>query len=242
MTEPTKTRLQTLGWAWGLVLATAAFVGSYFLVPGFNGFEPGQFPRVIDEPPVQPSGYAFAIWGLIYLWLVIAALFGAIRRAEDSDWSAYRPWMILSLGVGATWLPVASVSPLLATALIFAMLAAALKAVFRVGITDRWLQQAPVAIYAGWLTAAACVALGVVLGGYGILPPTPAALLSLILALLIALTVQYRLHRAPEYGLTVIWALVGVIVQNTDPLNTAVVGLCILGIIAILGLRGTDTE
>ncbi|WP_425070741.1 hypothetical protein [Sagittula sp. S175] len=238
LTDPTKNRL----WAYGLVLATAAFIGSYFVVPGFNGFEPTQFPKVIEEPPVQPSGYAFAIWGMIYVWLVIAAVFGALKRPEDPDWAAYRPWMVLSLGIGATWLPVASVSPLLAMALIFGMLAAALKAVFRLGVTDRWLQQAPVAIYAGWLTAAACVALGVLLGGYNILPPTPAALISLILALLIALTVQYRLHRAPEYGLTVIWALVGVIVQNTGPLNAAVVGLCVIGIIGILGLRGTDTE
>lgn len=238
LSDPTKYRL----WAWGLALATAAFIGSYFIVPDFNGFEARQFPVRIDEPPVQPSGYAFAIWGLIYVWLVIAALFGAIRRADDPDWAAYRPWMVLSLALGATWLPVASVTPLLATVLIFAMLAAALKAVFRVGVTDRWLQQAPVAIYAGWLTAAACVGLGVVIGGYGILPPTPAALLCLVLALVIALTVQYRLHRAPEYGLTVIWALVGVIIQNTDPLNAAVFGLCVIGIIAILGLRGTDTE
>ncbi|MFW2586707.1 hypothetical protein [Sagittula sp. SSi028] len=229
-------------WAYVTLLATAAFIASYFVVPDFNGFTADQFPVVIEEPPVQPSGYAFAIWGVIYVWLVIAAVMGALRRADDPDWADYRPWMSLSLALGAFWLPLASVSPVLSVPLIFAMLWAALRAVFRVGVTDRWLQQAPVAIYAGWLTAAACVGLGVVLGGYGILPPTPAALLCLVLALAIALVVQYRLHRAPEYGVTVIWALVGVIVQNTNPLNAAVVGLSVIGILAILGLRSTDTE
>ena len=59
---------------------------------------------------------------------------------------------------------------------------------------------------------------------------------------MIAVTVQYRLHRAPEYGITVIWALVGVIVENMQPFNAAVAGLSLLGIVAILSLRATDTE
>ena len=42
--------------------------------------------------------------------------------------------------------------------------------------------------------------------------------------------------------MTVIWALVGVIVSNTQPVNIAVLGLAVLGIVAILALRGTDTE
>ena len=44
-----------------------------------------------------------------------------------------------------------------------------------------WLQARPVALYAGWLTAATGVAIGVALGGYGVLPAQWAAiLLSLI--------------------------------------------------------------
>ena len=37
-------------------------------------------------------------------------------------------------------------------------------------------------------------------------------------------------------------ALVAVIVANSSPLNIAVVGLSVVGIFAILALRGTDTE
>ncbi|MBV2361273.1 hypothetical protein KUH32_16025 [Thalassococcus sp. CAU 1522] len=229
-------------WA-ALVLAAAlAFVVSPLLAPGFNGFEADQFPVPQDAPPVQPAGYAFGIWGLIYAWLVVGAGFGLLRRSADPDWAPMRPPLTLSLAVGATWLPIAQVSPIAATVLIWVMLAAVLVSLFRVGDTDRWLQQAPVAIYAGWLTAASCVALGLLLGGYGLLDGTPAALVALALALGIALVVQYRLHRAPEYGITVIWALVGVIVANSQPFNAAVAGLAILGIFAILALRGTDTE
>ena len=136
----------------------------------------------------------------------------------------------------------ATQSVLVATVLIWAMLGTALLALFRAGDMDRWWQQAPVAIYAGWLTAASSVSIGLVLAGYGLMPQTPAALVALVLGLGIALVVQYSLHRAPEYGVTVIWALVGVIVANTAPTNVAVVGLCVLGIGAILALRGTDTQ
>ena len=229
-------------WAILTALATIAFVVSPFLVPGFDGFEPSQFPVPQEDPPVQPAGYAFAIWGLIYAWLVIGAGFGALVRASDPDWAAMRPPLFASLALGAAWLPVAQVAPIPATVLIWAMLGLALLALFRVGDTDRWLQQAPVAIYAGWLTAASCVALGLVLAGYDWLDQTVAALVSLTVALGIAVPAQYLLHRAPEYGITVIWALVAIIVANSQPFNAAVAGLALIGIVVILGLRGTDTE
>ncbi|MGR3495070.1 hypothetical protein [Citreimonas sp.] len=229
-------------WAILLAVAAIAFAAAPILTSGFNGFDPSQFPVPQDNPPVQPAGYAFSIWGLIYAWLLVGALFGLVRRMNDPDWAPMRPPLVVSLAVGSIWLWVAQLSPVAATVLIWVMLAGALLSLFRVGDTDRWLQQAPVAIYAGWLTAASCVSLGLLIAGYGLLPATPAALVALGFALVIAVAAQYALHRAPEYGVTVIWALIGVIVANSQPFNAAVVGLAVLGILAILGLRGTDTE
>lgn len=229
-------------WALLCLLAAVSFAASPWLAPGFNGFEPSQFPVPLEDPPVQPAGYAFAIWGLIYVWLIVGTGFGLLRRGDDIDWAPMRKPLFVSLAVGTTWLPVAQLSPVLATVLIWIMLASALVALSRVGDTDRWLQEGPVAVYAGWLTAASCVALGVLIGGYGWMPPTPAALLSLALCLALSVTVQYRLHRAPEYGITVIWALVGVVVANWQPFNAAVTLLALVAMIAILGVRATDTE
>lgn len=229
---------------WAILCAVAAltFAASPWLAPGFNGFEASQFPVPLEDPPVQPAGYAFAIWGLIFLWLIVGTVFGAALRGDDVDWAPMRRPLFASLALGTGWLPLAQVSPVLSTLLIWAMLATALMALFRAGDTDRWLQQAPVAIYAGWLTAASCVALGVIIGGYGLLPPTPAALLALLVCAAIAVVMQYRLHRAPEYGITVIWALVGVVVANSAPFNAAVTLLAVVAMVAILGVRRTDTE
>lgn len=229
-------------WAILLALAAIAFAAAPFVTAGFNGFDPSDFPVPQKDPPVEPAGYAFSIWGLIYAWLVVGALFGLVRRMDDPDWAPMRPPLVISLAIGSVWLWIAQMSPIAATVLIWIMLASALVSLFRVGDTDRWLQQAPVAIYAGWLTAASCVSLGLLLAGHGLLGPTPAALVSLGLALVLAVATQYALHRAPEYGVTVIWALIGVIVANSQPFNAAVAGLALLGIVLILGLRSTDTE
>ncbi|MDO6587563.1 hypothetical protein Q4543_18790 [Salipiger sp. 1_MG-2023] len=229
-------------WAALVFLASLAFAAGPFLVPDFGGFDPNAFPVPQDNPTVQPAGYAFAIWALIYLWLLVGTGFGLIKRADDPDWQPHRKPLFLALAVGAIWLPAAKLSPLVATVLIWVMLIASLIALFRAGDMDRWMQTSPIAMLAGWLSAAAPVSIGLVLGGYGLLPETPAALVGLAIALALALVVQYRLHRAPLYGITVIWALVAVIVANTAPLNIAVAGLAGLGIGAILALRGTDTE
>ncbi len=229
-------------WAFVVLCAAVGFVASPILTPGFAGFSPDQFPVPQDNPPVQPSGYAFSIWGLIYAWLLAGSGFGLLRRSDDVDWADMRPPLFASLVIGAFWLPVANISPIWATVLIWMMLGTSLVSLFRVGDTDRYLQQAPIAVYAGWLTAAGSVSIGLLLGGYGLLDETFAALIALILALAVTLTMQYRLHRAPEYGVTVIWALIAIIVANRQPFNVAVTGVAVIGIVAILALRGTDTE
>ncbi len=229
-------------WPIAHLVAALLFAAAPFFTPGFGGFRADQFPVPQVDAPVQPAGYAFAIWGLIYLWLIAGALVGLRRGPEDADWRAMRPAIVLSLALGAPWLYVATQSVIAASVLIWMMLITALIALFRTGATDRWFQQAPVAVYAGWLTAASCVSLGLLLGGYGITGPIVAAIIALLVAIVIAALVQYRLHRAPEYGLAVIWALVGVIVANAQPLNIAVAGLAALGIVLLLGLRTLDTE
>ena len=198
-----------------LLLLTIAFAVSPAFTPGFGGYDPTQFPLMVARPAILPAGYAFAIWGLIYLWLILHGLFGLAQRAEDPDWSATRLPLGASVAIGAIWLAVAVRSPVMASVLIVAMLILALAALVRAPARpDRWLLLAPLAIYAGWLTAATGVSLGVLITGYGWLPDTAAAILMLGLVLVAAVLVQLRLHRAPEYGLTVIWAAVAVIVAN----------------------------
>lgn len=216
------------------LIAAIAFFLSPILSSGFSGFSPGQFPIPQVDPPVQPAGYAFSIWGLIYLALLVGAVYGLFRRANDAGWGRARWPLIASLVIGAAWIPVANRSVFGATVLIWLMLMTAVLALRAAGKDDRLWLRSPIALYAGWLTAASCVALGLMLAGYGWLGGTSAALICIALALAIAVLVQSARPDTPEYSLTVIWALVGVIVSNTDPLNWLVVGLCAIGIAVLL--------
>lgn len=215
------------------LLAAIAFFLSPVLSSGFNGFSASQFPIPQVDPPVQPAGFAFSIWGLIYLALLAGAVFGVTKRASHPGWDSARGPLIASLAVGAAWIPVANSSVFGATLLIWIMLVTAVLALKAAGRQDRLFLRAPIALYAGWLTAASCVSIGLVLAGYGWLGGTAAALLSISLALVIAIAVQVARPDTPEYSSAVIWALVGVIVSNTEPLNVPVLALCAVGIAAL---------
>ena len=174
-----------------VLTAGMAFAISPFLTDGFNGFTADQFPIPQVDAPIQPAGWAFSIWGLIYVWLLIHAVFGMV------------------------------------------MLIAALIALHLSPRSDRGTAQAPVASYAGWLTAASFVSLGLTLAGYGILLDAVGwAGVGLIALSGFAIAYQRYLDRAPEYSLTVIWALCGVVAGNLAG-RPVIAGLAVVAIAAL---------
>jgi hypothetical protein len=221
------------------LLATVAFLASPFLADPFTGFDPDRFPVPQIDPPVQPAGYAFSIWGLIYAWLAVLALVGVTTRRSDAAWQPVHLPLTLSLGPGALWLWVAGFAPLAATVLIFWMLGCAIWALLRSPGQDRWLLRVPVALYAGWLTAAAHVSLGVALGGYGLASGEMAAVIAVAGATLVALVVGWLRADAPEYSVAVIWAFVAVIVANMPgALPVAGATLVALALVVAMTARG----
>jgi len=212
-----------------VLLLAIAFAISPIWVPEFGGFDAEQFPIPQTDPSVQPAGYAFAIWGLIYVWLILGAVFGVWRRWSDPSWAAMRGPLAVSLAVGAVWLPVAVLSPVWATILIWAMLLSALWALWRSPVADGWAAAMPLGLYAGWLSAASFVALGLMLAGYGWTSDAVAAVLMITAATGLAFAVQFRLGRAPTYGLGVIWALVAIAVRGGFDLSSLSVLLALLG-------------
>jgi hypothetical protein len=222
-------------YAWLTLILTATFVVSPAFTNPFMGFTADQLPYPQIDPPVQPAGYAFAIWGLIYSWLVVSAVFGVWKRRSDAAWDHVRAPLMISLAVGTPWLAIANASAVWATITIFIMSAAAIVALIRAPKVDGWWLQAPVGIYAGWLTAASFVSLGSTAAGYGIaLGSLGWAYLAIILALGVTLAVIARKPTAPEYGITVIWALTGIIVANLS----GAVGVMILAAAGIIVVAG----
>ncbi len=216
-----------------LLLATVAFGVAPFVTPPFTGYDPSMFPVPIVRPSIQPAGYAFSIWSVIYLWLIAHAGFGLWKRAETLAWVAVRLPLTVALLVGTVWLWIAGQSAIWGTVTIWVMAGAAILAFLRADpAVDRWILSGPTAIFAGWLSAASAVSTGVLIAGYGWLSDTASAAAMLALVLVIAVTVQMRRPAMPVYGLTVIWALVGIIVVNRND-NLTVAGLAGAGVVVM---------
>lgn len=222
-----------------LFVAAVAFALGPFATPGFNGFEPDQFPIPQGDPPAQPAGYAFAIWGVIYVWLIVGAGFQLFARADTPDWQPMRLPLIVSLVLGAPWLAVAQLSPVWATVLIWLMWGFAVLAFLRAPARDDWFGHWPVGLYAGWLTGAASVSLALLAAGYGFTGPVTAAVLVLLLALGLGLAVIRARPSAPGYPIALIWALIGVAVANWPDGSMIALTLALLAtvILALFTLR-----
>ncbi len=217
-----------------LLVATIAFGIAPFVTPPFTGYDPDLFPVRIERPSIQPAGYAFSIWSVIYLWLIAHAAFGLWKRVQDPAWHVVRLPLTLAVLIGSVWLAIAGSTAIWGTVTIWLMAGAAILAFLRADPdVDRWMLSGPTAIFAGWLTAAAAVSTGVLMAGYGWLSDTQSAAAMLALVLVIAITVQMRRPAMPVYGLTVIWALVGVVVANWTP-NLTVAVLAASGIAIML--------
>lgn len=146
--------------------------------------------------------------------------------------------LALSLAVGTIWLPVALVSPIWATILIWIMLMAALVALYRSEqAAPAWIARWPLGFYAGWLSAASFVSIGLLLAGYGFVGELQAAVIALLLATIFAAYNTLRLRSWP-YALAVSWGFAGIAVANLDyavPLTVAAViaAAIVLGLTAL---------
>lgn len=223
-----------------LVLSIAFAISPAFTAP-FSGFTPDQLPNPQIDPPIQPEGYTFAIWGLIYTWLIMSAVFGLWKRTDAGDWHAARLPLAISLALGVPWLAIANASAIWATITIIIMALGAITAFIRAPYVDRWWFQAPVGIYAGWLTAASWVSIGTTAAGYGLITGSFGWAFAGILGALFSALAVYKMRTAPEYLLTVIWALVGIVVTNglvTLPVSAfAACGIAVLAFTLVRSQR-----
>ncbi|UKE69099.1 hypothetical protein K8O61_16900 [Xanthomonas cerealis pv. cerealis] len=171
------------------------------------------------------AGYAFAIWGPIFLLdLAFAAWQLSPRRRRDSALKRVRLPAALGFGLTALWMPVFSQQHfLLALAVIWAALACLALAALRLSRDRRaepwqalwaWL---PLSLHAGWLSLAAFLDTAQVIVAYRWLStehmlPWSLLLFALAAALLLGLNRAMRGNLA--YVAAALWALAAVYVKQ----------------------------
>jgi hypothetical protein len=186
----------------------------------FGGRTIEEISRVPGEILV-PAGFTFAIWGVIYLWMLVFSIY-QLRKStlHDATIQSIRPWVALNFVANGLWLPAATVSwrnPLTVILIIFMRIS--------LGYINKWLQWyaiakatkryvvMPMSIYFGWITIATPLNIASVLHAYGfasVITTTPRVLFWIGLAYVTSLVVFTRL-RYISYIAVTLWALIWVI-------------------------------
>merc|ERR1740122_936921 len=194
---------------------------------------PGRFdsePDILDSPRwptlLSPAGFAFAIWGVIYLgeFVGLAALCcnqeGVLVAAPSSRawlcaniaqslWClAFRPWTLSRLWLSAFCLGTTAFCLLCSQRQLVADVARAPPS--RVGFGVLALVAWPRSLHLGWVTAATLVNVNAWAGKARVGAPTAAAVFVLSVLGAVALADRYASFGMPTASLAVAWALFAV--------------------------------
>lgn len=170
---------------------------------------------------VTPAGYAFSIWGLIYVGLFAFAAYGLRDPGLDPQRRRIFWAYLASSVLNATWIVVWHLGLVtLAAGVIVALLASVLviyKALdkHRAGasIRQRVTLLTPISLYAAWLSVATVINLTIAIRATGLAGTTfpSATWATLLLAVVAGLTLAVALPRRDVAWLGVVtWALIAV--------------------------------
>ncbi len=201
-----------------------------------------------------PAGYVFAIWGLIYLGLIVFAIFQALpAQRQNPHLQATGWWVVLGGLANMAWIFLWHYDQFFLTLLAMLVLLASLIVTYlRLGIgrttvpsAETWAVRLPFSIYLGWITVATVANVTVLLDflhwdRFGI---APEIWMSIVLAvvLVIAALVNFT-RRDVAYAAVILWALAGISVKNSA-IPAVVIptwitfGLVALSLLAALSLR-----
>ena len=196
-----------------LLLSLAMPVVSWFSQQGVFGPTNG---AISDRYPtlIVAAGYAFAIWGLIFLWdMVFGAWQAFSRRAATDPLAGIRPWAAAGFALTAVWMPVFSQQQLFWLALLIKLSTARITAP---GLTA-WAW-APLSLHAGWLSLAAFLNTAQVIVAYRLLPTDamlPWTLVLFALATALLLWANHRMRGNLPFVAAALWALAAVYVKQS---------------------------
>jgi hypothetical protein len=178
--------------------------------------------------PFTPAGYVFAIWGVIYLGLIVFGVWQARpAQAADPRLRDAAPWIVLGGALNIAWLVLWHAERIALSTLPIVGLLVTLIVVYETLASDgaggawmRWAARLPFGIYLGWLTVA--TAANVAVGGWALGwrgAPFGAEVWALIVVA-VATVIGLRMLQARgdvAYAAVLIWAFVGIAVANGLP-------------------------
>ena len=172
-----------------------------------------------------PAGYAFSIWGVIYLFLAIYTVWQMLPAQRDNEKLDRVGMYYIYTSIGnITWIflwqyqyPVLSIIPIVF--MLITLLAAYRDINTDTKPNEKWLLGVPFSLYVGWISVAtiACISAGLYsLGwnGFGIADDVWAMIMMVVAFVIVGFTV-WKFHDW-VWALVYIWAIVAIAARFAD--------------------------
>jgi hypothetical protein len=184
-----------------------------------NGEISDRYPTLIVA-----AGYAFSIWGPIFLLDAFYATRQMLDRAADVGLQRTRPWAALAFALTSLWMIAFTLQLFwVALAIIWISFGSILRAAWHVAHTAQhargpWWQWIPLSLHAGWVSLAVFLNVAQVIVAFKLLPVAnmlPWTLALFVLAALLVLTALVGMRGNWVYAFATIWGLAGVYVKQS---------------------------
>ncbi|MCB0234664.1 MAG: tryptophan-rich sensory protein, partial [Anaerolineae bacterium] len=229
-------------------LATVTINGLANALP-INGQNTGQISDRFDVLFV-PAGYVFAIWGLIYLGLIVYTVFQALPAQKENPRLRQIGWIyVLASIANSVWIFLWHYELLPLTLIAMLILLACLLVIYqRLGINrtpvsrgERWAVHVPFSIYLGWITVATIANVTDLLwslgwNGFGL--SAEAWFLIMLGATIIIAGLMAFTRGDVAYLLVLVWALAGIAVKHSDVQSLAMAAAVAAGIVVVFVIIG----
>lgn len=203
-----------------------------------------------NQSPVTPAGYAFAIWGLIYLMSLGLAVYQALPTQQSREVHRRTGWWVAGAFAASTiWVPIFGsrtiwLSQLVIVLLVICLVGAA-RAFRDAGRADttaeRFLLRLPTTVYLGWATLATAAGFGVTFRSLG-MPRSggwvvAVSLLLIVAAMIASVIAVGRLVAVAGFAFTSGWALVAIAVGSYSTVVAVAAIVALAVVVAVLCVR-----
>jgi hypothetical protein len=205
--------------------------------------------QISDRFPVffVPAGYAFSIWGLIFLLLLGFTVYQALpSQRQNPALRRIGYWFALSALANTSWIFLWHYEQFTLSLGAMLVLLVSLIAIYlrldigraKVSNAMKWLAHLPFSVYLGWITVATVANATVVLyalnwDGFGLSPETWAVIM-LAIGAAIAITMILT-RRDVAYTLVILWAYAGIVVKQAGaPLVAGTAGAAAVAVALVL--------
>ncbi len=220
----------------------------FILVPLVNFGVQLFYPSAFDDDPtvlIQPAGYAFSIWGLIFLGMLIYSVFQLKMERVESPHLDLATKAAISAGIASiAFVPISYTDLQWLGWLNIIWHLVSLIVLYRALYQQVQLEPdpkthwyyLPTQLYLGWISAATAVATGLMLRdtfGVAFEMVIEVYITVGVIAALIGVALWISTKGGQVVSLTIVWALGGLIVENQA--YTPIVYACIGGMVLIVG-------